>query len=207
MSPELLWALVALGFAIVVVRRRTLGIALVAVQSMLLGGLAISDAFGGAHRAGIVLAIAIFAMRGIALPVLLLRVVAGTREPRRRSSERFALPRLVVAVGAVAAAVALVPSFGLEGANAERACVALLVLGIVIAAVRQAVVFQAVGFLVAENGVYLAGLAVSGGVPGALELALLFDLLAVLAVAAAFGAKIHEHFGSSDTNLLRGLRD
>jgi hydrogenase-4 component E len=68
-------------------------------------------------------------------------------------------------------------------------------------------VFQVVGFLVAENGVYLAGLAVAGGVPGAIELALLFDLVAVLAVAAAFGAKIHEEFGTSDTNLLRGLRD
>jgi hydrogenase-4 component E len=201
MSIAFLWALVTLGFAIVVVRRRSLGIALMAAQSILLGIHAISDTHD------LLLAVAILAGRGIVLPVALLAVVRGTRERRRVSSELLALPRLVVAAGAVAAGAALVPSFGLIDPAAERAAIALLVLGIVIAAVRQAVVFQVVGFLVAENGVYLAGLAVAGGVPGAIELALLFDLVAVLAVAAAFGAKIHEQFGTSDTNLLRGLRD
>jgi hydrogenase-4 membrane subunit HyfE len=48
---------------------------------------------------------------------------------------------------------------------------------------------------------------VAGGIPAAIELALLFDVLAVLTVAAAFGSKIHEHFGTSDTSLLRELRD
>jgi hydrogenase-4 component E len=201
MSVAFLWALVTMGFAIVVVRRRSLGIALMAAQSTLLGVHAISDTHD------LLLAIGILAGRGIVLPVALLAVVRGTRERRRVSSELLALPRLVVAAGAVAVGVALVPSFGLIDPAAERAAIALLVLGIVIAAVRQAVVFQVVGFLVAENGVYLAGLAVAGGVPGAIELALLFDLVAVLAVAAAFGAKIHEQFGTSDTNLLRGLRD
>jgi hydrogenase-4 component E len=201
MSIAFLWALVTLGFAIVVVRRRSLGIALMAAQSTLLGVHAISDTHD------LLLAIGILAGRGIVLPVALLAVVRGTRERRRVSSELLALPRLVVAAGAVAVGAALVPSFGLIDPAAERAAIALLVLGIVIAAVRQAVVFQVVGFLVAENGVYLAGLAVAGGVPGAIELALLFDLVAVLAVAAAFGAKIHEQFGTSDTNLLRGLRD
>jgi hydrogenase-4 component E len=201
MSVAFLWALVTMGFAIVVVRRRSLGIALMAAQSTLLGVHAISDTHD------LLLAIGILAGRGIVLPVALLAVVRGTRERRRVSSELLALPRLVVAAGAVAVGAALVPSFGLIDPAAERAAIALLVLGIVIAAVRQAVVFQVVGFLVAENGVYLAGLAVAGGVPGAIELALLFDLVAVLAVAAAFGAKIHEQFGTSDTNLLRGLRD
>jgi hydrogenase-4 component E len=200
-SAAFLWGLVAMGFGVVVVRRRSLGIALMAAQSILLGVHAIGDTHD------VALAIAILVARGVVLPVALLAVVRGTRERRRVSSELLALPRLVVAAGAVAAGVALAPSFGLIEPAAERAAVALLVLGIVIAAVRQAVVFQVVGFLVAENGVYLAGLAVAGGVPGAIELALVFDLVAVLAVAAAFGAKIHEHFGTSDTNLLRALRD
>lgn len=205
MSAEFLWALIALGFAIVVVRRRSLGIVLVAVQSLLIGGLAIGDALSSTSR--LALAGAVLAVRSIALPALLARVVRGTREPRRVASERFALPRLLLALLAVATAAALVPAFGLGEPGTEQATVALLVLGIVIAAVRRAVVFQAIGFLVAENGVYLAGLALHGGVPGAIELALLFDLLALLAVAAALGSKIHEHFGTSDTNLLRGLRD
>lgn len=206
MSREALWALLALGFAIVVVRRRTHGVALVAAQSVLLGAVAVSVALGEQGHS-LLLAVAILAARGVALPLLLLAVVRSTREPNRIRSERFALSRLVVAVAAVGAAAALVPSFGLGEPGAEPFAAGLLVLGIVIAALRLAVVFQIIGFLVAENGVYLAGVAVAGGVPGAIEIALLFDLVVVLAVAAAFGAKIHEQFGSSDTHLLRGLRD
>jgi hydrogenase-4 component E len=205
MSIEVLWILIALAFAIVVVRRRTIGIALLAAQSLVLGVAAIHDAVD--QRSGLVVAIVVLVGRGIVLPGLLLRVVRGTREPRRVVAEGQTLPRLVLAVAATLAAVALIPSFGLDAPGAEHATAALVVLGIVIVAVRRAVVFQIVGFLVAENGIYLAGLAVAGGIPAAIELALLFDLVAVLTVAAAFGAKIHEHFGTSDTSLLRGLRD
>jgi hydrogenase-4 component E len=205
MSTGLLWALVALGAGVVIVRRRTVGIGLVAAQSALLGAAALTDAAG--DRSEVVVALLVLLTRGVLLPGLLLRVVRGTREPRRIASERFALPRLVAALAAMVAAAALMPSFGLDEPGAEAATAALVVLGIVIAAVRRPVVFQALGFLVAENGIYLAGLAVAGGVPAAVELALLFDVLLVLTVVAAFGAKIHEHFGTSDTSLLRGLRD
>jgi hydrogenase-4 component E len=204
MSPVSMWALIGLGLGIVVVRRRTTAIGLMAAQSLLLGALAVSEA----ADAGTGLAIAAGALiaRAIVLPLLLLRIVRVTREPRR-VVERHALARLVGAVVAVVVAAPLVPTFGLDQPGAENAAFALVVLGIVIAAVRGPVVLQAVGFLVAENGVYLAGLAVAGGLPGAIELGLLFDLLVVLAVAAAFGSKIHEEFGSGDTGLLRGLRD
>jgi hydrogenase-4 component E len=205
MSTELLWALIGLGVAVVVVRRRTVGIGLVAAQSVLLGAAAIVDAVGDDF--GLVVAGVVLVARGIVLPGLLLWVVRGTREPRRVASERFALPRLVLAVAAMVVAAALVPSFGLDQPGAEHAVAALVVLGIVIAAVRRPVVFQALGFVVAENAIYLAGLSVAGGIPAAIELALLFDVLAVLTVAAAFGSKIHEHFGTSDTSLLRELRD
>lgn len=205
MSLELLWLLAGLGLAIVVVRRRTVGIALLAIQSLLLGAAAISDAVS--HHTGLIVAVIVLLTRGVLLPGLLLRVVRDTREPRRVRSEGSPLPRLVLAVAAMSIAVALIPSFGLDQPGAEHATAALVVLGIVIAAVRRPVVFQILGFLVAENGIYLAGLTVAGGIPAAVELALLFDLLAVLTVAAAFGAKIHEHFGTSDTSLLRGLHD
>jgi hydrogenase-4 component E len=204
MSPVSMWALIGLGLGIVVVRRRTTAIGLMAAQSLMLGVLAVGEAAdagtGRAIAAGALIA------RAILLPLLLLRIVRVTREPRR-VVERHALGRLVAAVVVVVVAAPLAPAFGLDQPGAENAAFALVVLGIVIAAVRGPVVLQAVGFLVAENGVYLAGLAVAGGLPGAIELGLLFDLLVVLAVAAAFGSKIHEEFGSGDTGLLRGLRD
>jgi hydrogenase-4 component E len=202
MSTGVLWALVGLGLGVVVVRRRSAAIALLAAQSLLLGAVALS----GARDALVIAGLGLVA-RGVALPALLWRVVRATREPRRVASERFALPRLVLAVAAVVLAAALTPAFGLESRAAGQAAAALVVLGIAIAALRRPVVFQALGFLVAENGAYLAGLAVAGGLPGAVELGLAFDVLVVLAVAAAFGAEIHGQFGTGDTAILRRLRD
>jgi hydrogenase-4 component E len=100
-----------------------------------------------------------------------------------------------------------VPRFGLETAAAEHAAVGLVALGIATAVVRGAAIFQALGFLVAENGIYLAALAVPGGVPAFIELGLVFDLVVIVSVAGAFSAKIHEELGTSDTTLLEALRD
>jgi hydrogenase-4 component E len=205
MSAASLSALVALGFGVIVVRRRSAGVALVAAQSLLLGALALGEA--GSASSALWVPAGILLVRGIALPALLGLAITRTREPRRVASERFALPRLTVAVAVTLAAVALVPSFGLEEPGAEHAAVALVVLGLVIAAARRPVIFQALGFLVAENGVFLAGLSVHGGMPAMLELALLFDLVVAVTVAAAFGARIHEEFGTGDSSVLRSLRD
>lgn len=205
MSAGVLWTLVALGFAIVVVRRRSAAVALLAVQSLLLGALAIAEAIETSH-ALLVAAIALGA-RGVVLPAALALVIARTRERRRIAAERFALGRLVAAVALALAAVALAPPLGLEDAGAARAAVALVTLGIAIAAARRSVLLQVVGVLVAENGVYLASLAVAGGAPAAIELGLVCDLVAVVAVVAMLGTRIHRQLGTGDTTLLETLRD
>jgi len=204
-SPGALGAVILLGFATVAVRRRSAGIAVVAVQSLLLGSVALGAALDEHHN--VPLAVVLLVTRGVVLPALLLGVVRGTREAAPIAAERVALRRMLIAVAVVGAVALLTPPFGLESQGAERIAVGLLVLGVVIATVRRAVVFQALGFLVAENGVLVAGLASPAGLPGTIELALLFDLVAVLTVAAAFGTKIHEHLGTSDTELLRELHD
>jgi len=203
-SQPALWALVVLGLAEVVVRRRSVGVALVALQGLILGGLALDEVHG---TGGLAVATAILVVRAVALPLLLGRAIGRTREPRRIASERLALGRFVAAVLAIVLAVALVPPLGLTDRAAEHAAVALVLLGIVIAALRRPVVFQVIGFLVAENGVYLATLAVDGGLPAVIEIGLLADLVLAVAVAGVFGARIHERFGTSDTSLLERLRD
>ncbi|MBK5230246.1 MAG: hypothetical protein JJE27_03640, partial [Thermoleophilia bacterium] len=156
---------------------------------------------------GLWIAAAILTFRGLLLPALLARGVMRTRERQRVESEHSALMRAVTAISLTLVAVSLVPRIGLASGATEHAAIALIVLGLAIAALRVPVVFQVLGFIVAENGVYLASLGVHRGFPTLIELGLLFDLVVVLGVAAAFGDKIHEKFGTSDTSLLRSLRD
>jgi hydrogenase-4 component E len=204
-GEPLMVALAACGLAVVVVRRRSVAIALVAAQSLALGVVAVADGLGESaalSTAGIALV-----AKAVALPALLVWVVRRTREPRLIVEERHALSRAVAAAAVTLALVALVPQVVPHDPAAQKGAVALLALGIAIAVLRRSAIFQALGFLVAENGLYVAALIAPGGLPAVIELGLVFDLVVVVVVAAAFSAKIHEHLGTGDTGLLGELRD
>ena len=205
MSHGVLWVLALGALAVVVVRRRSIAIALVALQSLVLGIQAITQA-SGTSTALLVAGIVLLA-KAIALPALLALIVLRTREPGRMASERHPLARLTVALAIALAVVTLMPRFGLAHADVEDTAVGLVALGLAIAVVRRPAVFQACEFLVAENGLYLAALSVPRGFPVFIELGLVFDLVVVISVAGAFSARIHGEFGTGDTSLLGGLRD
>lgn len=205
MSGAVIWMLVISALAVVVVRRRSAAIPLVAAQSLILGAQGLGDAAG--ESTALLVAGIVLLAKAVVVPVLLLAVVRRTREAGPITSERHPLARLTLALAAALALVALVPPFGLTSAAAEHAAVGLVALGIATAVLRPTAIFQALGFLLAENGLYLAALAAPGGLPAFIELGLAFDLVVIMTVAAAFSAKIHEELGSGDTSLLGSLRD
>ncbi|MBS1879973.1 MAG: hypothetical protein JST31_10695 [Actinobacteria bacterium] len=204
MSGGVIAALVGLGFGVMLVRRRSLATLLVSVQALVLGVGALTLAGEGS---GLAVAGVILLVRALALPAILAISTRRTREPALVAPPRSALVRLLVAtfVGLVAALA--VPSLGLADRAAESGALALLCLGIAIVAMRRPAILQVLGIIVAENGVYLLAVSVPGGIPAVVELGVVFDLVLVVTVAAAFSEKIHEALGSGDTDLLRGLRD
>lgn len=205
MSGAVIWLLVISAIGVVIVRRRSVAIALVALQSLLLGAQAIANAAG--ESTALLVAGAVLVVKAIVLPALLAMIVLRTREPGLMTSERHPLARLTLALAVALAIVTLVPRFGLPHAGVEHAAVGLVAMGIATAVVRRPAIFQALGFLLAENGLYLAALSAPGGLPVFIELGLVFDLVVVVSVAGAFSAKIHEELGTGDTSLLGGLRD
>jgi hydrogenase-4 component E len=205
MTGVVTWGLVASSLAVIVVRRRSLAIALVALQSLGLGVYAITQ--GSRTSTALAVTGIVLIAKALALPALLLLTVRRARKERLIATELPAPARLAIAVGFALAVEQLIPRFGLPDAGVEHAAVGLLALGILTAVVRRAVLFQALGFLMAENGIYLAGLSLPGGLPVFIELGLVFDLVVIVSVAAAFAAKIHEQLGSGDSSLLGVLRD
>jgi hydrogenase-4 component E len=199
------WGLVISSLAVIVVRRRSLAIMLVAAQSLGLGVYALTQ---GSH-ASATLAVtgAVLVAKALVLPGLLLFTVRRARKERPIATELPALGRLAIVIAAALLVEQLIPRIGLTDAGVEHAAVGVLALGILTAVVRRAVLFQALGFLIAENGIYLAGLSLPGGLPAFIELGLVFDLIVIVSVASAFAAKIHEQLGSGDSSLLEALRD
>lgn len=204
MSGAAAWVLVASSLAVVMARRRSSAIVLVALQSLTLGVYALSE---GPHGSALAIVATILIAKALLLPWLLLATVRRAPKQRLLRGESPALARLIVALLVGFAIEQLVPRLGLTEAGVEHAAVGMLGLGMAAALLRRAVIFQALGFLIAENGVYLAGLSLRGGLPALIELGLVFDLVVSVSVAAAFAAKIHEQLGSGDTSLLEQLRD
>ena len=130
MSGGFVWMLVALGLAVVVVRRRSVAVALVTVQALVLVAVALDDA----TDADDVVAGVALGLRALLLAAFLLVLVARTREPRPVRARVSPLARGGAAIALALALTWLVPEIGLESRDAERAVLALVAFGIVTAA-------------------------------------------------------------------------
>jgi hydrogenase-4 membrane subunit HyfE len=199
----LLWALVASGLAVVVVRRRSVVVAIVTAQALVLAVAALYEA----ETFDDVVAGGALATRAVILAVLFAGVVARTRE---RAPVHARVPPLLrggIAVVFALALVWLVPDIGLESRDAERAVLTLVAFGIATAGLRRATLLQILGLVLVENGLALAALELPGESSVAVELGVAFDLMLVSIVAVVFHQRIFGLFGAGDTAALRSLRD
>lgn len=205
MSSALVATMLALGLGVIVVRRRSVAIALVGGQSLALGLGALGLATGRSSE--FLIASLVLLVKAVAIPALLLALMRRTRERRLVAPAAPALTRLAGAGAIALAAVVLVPPLGLDDPQTEQTAVALVLVGIAIVVARRPLLFQLLGLVVAENGLSLLAVSVPGGLPYVIELGALFDLALVVTVAAAFAQRIHGELGTGDTELLRILRD
>jgi hydrogenase-4 component E len=203
MNGALLWMLVAIGLTVVVVRRRSVAVALVTAQALILVGVALYDA----SSTGDVVAAGALAVRAVALATLFLLLVSRTRELRPVHAR---VPPLVRAGAAIAFALTLtwlMPTLGLDSRRAEWAVLGLVAFGIVTAATRRATLFHVLGIVLVENGLALAALELPGGASLTIELGVALDLMLIALVAGVFHERIFAEFGTGDSAALRTLRD
>jgi hydrogenase-4 component E len=205
MSDGMIWSAVAIALLVSVVRRRSVAIMLVTLQTLVIAAGALQAADD--TSAGFIVAALVLALKGLLVGAVLLLAVSRTREPRAVRVRTPPLRRLSATAAASLAVVWLVPPFGLHSQAAEHAAVALVATGLVTAVLQPTTLFQVIGLLVAENGLALAAAHAVGGLPAVIELGAAFDLVLVVVVATVFHDRIFEEFGSADTVLLRGLRD
>lgn len=204
MSVWLAWALVGLGLAVVVVRRRSSAIVVVTVQSL---GLAIGALWLARDRTGgFMVAALILLVKALAVGVALGWSLRRTREEGPVRDGLAAPLRLIITLTFASATAALVPSFGLAQ-RVGNAAVMLVFVGAAIVLLRRATIHQAIGLLVAENGLSIAAVSARDGLPLVIELGFAFDVLVLVAVVLVVHEKIFGEFGVGDTRLLRHLRD
>ena len=149
------------------------------------------------------------AVRGIVLPLLLWRLLRASpirHERRMRVSPRASALAAIVFVFVAAAVVGNLQVPLTAPVRALPAAIAEVLTGLLVIATRQKSISMVVGLLVFENGIALAALSLTAGMPLVMELGATFDLLIVLVVVQVHGRRMLTTFGSLSTERLRNLR-
>ncbi len=202
--------LLATSLLLVAVRRLDLGIWLLVSQALILAGIAVDIALiTGAGHAWLAVGLTV-AVKAVALPTVLFRVL---RSVRVRREVELVLPTkaaLLLAVGAIVLSYHATGQLPFPGAVASRhalpVAVAVMLLGLGIMIGRRKALSQVAGLIVMENGVYLAALVTTMGLPLAVELGIAFDLLIGVLLLGIFAYRINETFDTINTDRLRTLR-
>jgi hydrogenase-4 component E len=92
------------------------------------------------------------------------------------------------------------------GHNTLAIAIALFLIGFFMMLNRRKALTQVLGLLCMENGLFLAGISLTYGVPLVVEFGIFFDLLVAVMVLGILVYRIGETFDSMDVSKLRRLR-
>jgi hydrogenase-4 component E len=185
------------------------------LQSFLLAAIAVTIAyFNHAPQIYIVAALTLV-FKAIVLPILLERLVA--RIGIRQEIEPLVNVPISVIVSGLLTLLAYVVAESFQefaeatgpaslGHNTLAVALALFLIGFFMMVNRRKALTQVVGFLCLENGLFLAAISLTYGMPLLVELGIFFDLLVAVMVLGILVYRIRETFDSMDVSKLSRLR-
>ena len=187
-----------------------------AVQSFLLA--AIAGVIAYFNHAGhiYVAAFLTLCLKAILLPWLLVRLVARV-EIRREIEPLINAPLSILTAGGLTLlGYVVAQSFyhpdeasarAALGHNTLAVAIALFLIGFFTMLNRRKALTQVLGLLSLENGLFLAAISLTYGMPLVVELGIFFDVLVAVLILGVLVSRIREAFDSMDVSKLRKLRE
>jgi hydrogenase-4 component E len=172
------------------------------IATLIAIGVGSSQAFLGAALTAVV--------RMVLLPVLLW--AALNRVQVKVENQPWLRPRLMLGIAILLTLVAYLAAgaFPLPGAIPSRQALpigmALMLVGMFLMIARSKTLSQVIALVTIENGIALAALVATAGMPLAIELGLAFDLLIGVTLMGVFAGRISQTFPSGNVEQLRELR-
>lgn len=91
--------------------------------------------------------------------------------------------------------------------NCLAISLAVTLIGLLMMIIRRKAMTEMVGLLMMENGLFLAVISISYGMPLIVEMGIFFDVLVAVLIMGVFAFRINETFKTSDTSILKRLRE
>jgi hydrogenase-4 component E len=199
------------SFGIVAQRRLSACVDLFALQSVFLALAAALVAFFTGLTHIYVAALLAIAIKAVVIPRILKRVIEHVNVKREVELLINVPPSLLICGVLVILAFSMTrPLGGLGGLPTKDSlaiALAIVLIGVFTMIARKKAVTQVVGFLVVENGVFLAATSAAYGMPLIVELGLSFDLLVAALIIGIYTHRLQDAFDSVDVSKLTRLRE
>ena len=185
------------------------------VQSFLLAAIAVTIAYFNRAPHIYIAAVLTLVFKAILLPIGLERLV--TKIEIRREIEPFVNVPISVVVSGFLTLLAYVVAESFHrpdevtapaslGHNTLAVAIALFLIGFFMMVNRRKALTQVLGLLSLENGILLAAISLTYGMPLIVEIGIFFDVLVAALLLAILIYRIRETFDSMDVSKLRRLR-
>lgn len=156
-----------------------------------------------------VIAALIVLVKVVGIPYAFIRLIEKLKAPHDVETSTSAAVSLFIAVGMIWLSYAAVRTYALGGQAPDdglAASVALILTGAFLMVSRKKALMQMMGLLVLENGIFLAALTTTFGMPLVIEIGIFFDALMGLLLMGLFVFRIRDTFDHLDVSRLRKLR-
>jgi hydrogenase-4 component E len=200
-------------FLIVSSRSLMFYVRLFAIQSFLLGSVALLVAVGFGETHILIAAVLTIVVKAIVIPIALTKVIDKIKV---RKEIDFTI-NITTSLLLCALLVILADSVAKPILEAQRVSdlavfkvlpisIAVMMIGLFIMIARKQAVSQIVGLLTMENGVFLSGLSITYGMPLIVEVGIFFDIFVAVLILGVFVFRINQTFDTINVETIRRLR-
>src|SRR5512142_591107 len=151
----------------------------------------------------------VLTVKVLAIPYALSRIVENLQAPRDVTASTTSAQSVFIASGLILLSFfAIGPYARVLRVDEDMlaAAVALVLTGAFLMVSRKKALMQGIGLLVLENGIFLAALTTTFGMPLIIEIGIFFDLLMGVFLMGLFVFRIRDTFDHLDVSKLRKLR-
>lgn len=197
-------------FLIIIARHFISVIMAVMLQGFLLAALCIALGWATGIQEMYIAAVLTLLVKAGIIPFVLKKAVS--RVATNRESESFLSLKMTLLLAACLVFIAYLATGQVIGKEsgliheALPAAISLMLIGLFLMISRKYPIMQIIGLVVIENGIFLAGIGTTNGMPLVIELGIFMDILVGVLIMGVLVFKINQSFDTIDAKNLRNLR-